>query len=729
MRIKRTSESLLISAMINTRDDPSSYGVTAEMFHSYSAEFQWLTTYEKLYGVEPSKEALMMKFPDFPYISEAHDTAFAAEEVITEFTRRGLVKAIHRAADNLEQGNIEEAMMAVSSFIPPARSKPLSNDLTDFDFLSDYHEQEDMLGVPWDTLSESTGGIRRGDLWYVAARLGQGKALRHGSRVAVPGGFTNIENLGVGDKVIGSNGRATKIIAVHPQGKKEIIRVKFSDNSVVEVCEDHLWTVRVGSKPWKVVTTRSIIGREGQNYIVPSLSGPIQYSERRTSFDPYKLGLLLGDGSFRGNHPSFTTADPELADALSGVVTKWKSKYGYGLKNIKLLLKKYGLLGKKSNEKFIPDDFLYASPDKRLALLQGLMDTDGNVTATGAEFSSTSYELARGVQHLTESLGGYAHFHNRQTYFNGKPGLPSYRLVVVLPKPMCPFRLKRKVDTWRPRTSTRFGRSIVSAERTGQYDEMTCITVEATDSLFAMDHCILTHNSWVLANFAKTALLEGQNVRFYSLEMSKRQVLTRMHVMLGAALDLDVDHIAMRDRVYDPIAYRKIANRIQDDIPGKLSIADSSDGRVNPTTIARDKGWADLVIVDYAGLMSTPLGGRAIDDWRSMGVISNMLKEVAVSHDLRIVAAAQINRDGDTGANSIPPKVKNLAQSDSLGQDADVVLTHKQMSRTVMVYGIEKNRHGEGGGRFYTRFLPNQGRFNEVDRDRAEDIRDEENDE
>ena len=105
-----------------------------------------------------------------------------------------------------------------------------------------------------------------------------------------------------------------------------------------------------------------------------------------------------------------------------------------------------------------------------------------------------------------------------------------------------------------------------------------------------------------------------------------------------------------------------------------------------------------------------------------------MLKEVAVAHGLRIVAAAQINRDGDTGTNSVPPKVKNLAQSDSLGQDADVVLTHKQMSKSVMVYGIEKNRHGAAGDRLYSRFLPNTGRFNEIDKERAQDIKDEEDD-
>lgn len=405
MRIRRTSESLFLSAITNTGDDPMLYGVTEEMMHSYAPEYRWLASYPKLYGDKPSSAALTHKFPDFPYSTEACDSAFAAEEVINEYTRRLLVKSIQKAADHLEQGDTEEAMLAVSSFIPPARMKPMENDLADLDFLDQYQEKEDALVVPWDTLQDRTGGMRGGDLWYLAARLSQGK-------------------------------------------------------------------------------------------------------------------------------------------------------------------------------------------------------------------------------------------------------------------------------------------------------------------------------SWTLAAFARDALMAGRKVKFYSLEMPRYQVLVRMHVLLGAELGLDVDHIAMRDKLYDHSEYRKLVKKINEEVPGELHIHDTSMGRVTPSTVAQDRG-IDLCIVDYAGLMSTPLGGRAIDDWRSMGVISNMLKEVALSNNMRIIAAAQINREGDT-AGSVPPKVKNLAQSDSLGQDADVVITHKQMSKSVMVYGIEKNRHGASGERFYSRFLPNTGRFNEIDKDRAEDIRDEE---
>ena len=121
----------------------------------------------------------------------------------------------------------------------------------------------------------------------------------------------------------------------------------------------------------------------------------------------------------------------------------------------------------------------------------------------------------------------------------------------------------------------------------------------------------------------------------------------------------------------------------------------------------------DAAIIDYAGLLSSSLGSRAVEDWRTMAAISNQLKEVAVATDVPIVSAAQINREGDT-AGWKPPKVKNLSQSDALGQDGDVVLTQKQYGKANMVYSIEKNRHGEGQQLFFTEFGPNKGKFEEV---------------
>lgn len=228
--------------------------------------------------------------------------------------------------------------------------------------------------------------------------------------------------------------------------------------------------------------------------------------------------------------------------------------------------------------------------------------------------------------------------------------------------------------------------------------------------------------TWTLGSVICDALLQGRDVALYSLEMPEAQVRTRMHVMLGARLGFDVDHVSMRDRVYDIGQYRKIMAAIKSEVSGQLFIKDSSSGRISPVTIQGLANQAELHVVDYVGLMSSSSGARAIDDWRHQASISNQLKEVALSKNTRILSAAQINRDGDN-AGKHPPKVKNLAGSDALGQDADVVIAHKRYSKTAMVYNIEKSRHGEGDVEFWTKFEPNTGDFTEISQDAADDRR------
>ena len=227
--------------------------------------------------------------------------------------------------------------------------------------------------------------------------------------------------------------------------------------------------------------------------------------------------------------------------------------------------------------------------------------------------------------------------------------------------------------------------------------------------------------SWTLASLARKALLEGKKVILYSLEMPERQVLPRIHVMIAYELGIQVKHSELHGKTFDPIAYRRLLAQIKERVPGELSIVDRSRGSVTTATVAATANGMDLALVDYMGLLSSSSGARAVEDWRNMAINSNIMKEIASTHDLPIVAAAQINREGD-GPGWKPPKLKNLAQSDALGQDADVVLTMKRRSKTVAIYSIEKNRHGESDVLFHTRFLPNEGRFEEISFETARDL-------
>jgi len=46
-------------------------------------------------------------------------------------------------------------------------------------------------------------------------------------------------------------------------------------------------------------------------------------------------------------------------------------------------LREIGLYGKFSYSKFVPDEYKFNTPEIRLSVLQGLMDTDGTVEKKG----------------------------------------------------------------------------------------------------------------------------------------------------------------------------------------------------------------------------------------------------------------------------------------------------------------------------------------------------------
>lgn len=75
-----------------------------------------------------------------------------------------------------------------------------------------------------------------------------GKALWVGEKVyKAEGGIKNIGDVKVGDKIIGGDGKPTKVLGVYPQGKKGLFRFTLKDGRSVLCCREHLWTV--GKRP------------------------------------------------------------------------------------------------------------------------------------------------------------------------------------------------------------------------------------------------------------------------------------------------------------------------------------------------------------------------------------------------------------------------------------------------------------------------------------------------
>ncbi len=386
----------------------------------------------------------------------------------------------------------------------------------------------------------------------------RGRAQPVATPVLTPDGFRPIGTLTVGDLIIGSDGKPTLVIGVYPQGEKDIYRVTAQDGATTLASGDHLWAVatrddRRRGKPLRVLTTREMIGNLRANhyhrYELPLHSAPVRFPYREVPMDPYALGLLLGDGCLTGTStPSFATGDPELAWELKRLLPGIEVRHRYG-PNYQLnqltspwdtttlvenpvtgAARQLGLHGTRSTTKFVPDLYLYNSHKVRLAVLQGLLDTDGGpVTQRNrtcrVQYSTTSPRLRDDVISLVRSLGGIAYHRTRPAegraagLVNGRP-VPhrhdAYIVDIRLPEGVEPFRLTRKRDAYNAAGGGgRPMRYIDSIEPAGTA-EAVCIAVAAEDSLYTTEDFLLTHNT---LNDSFIILDEAQNTSAEQMKM------------------------------------------------------------------------------------------------------------------------------------------------------------------------------------------------------------------
>jgi phosphate starvation-inducible protein PhoH and related proteins len=439
--------------------------------------------------------------------------------------------------------------------------------------------------------------LERGVIEVAPLAFMRGRAQPLDQQVLTPSGFRAIGSLRVGDLVTGSDGRPTPVLGVYPQGRREVFRVRAQDGASTTCCGEHLWFVttpydRRHGKPGRVVQTRDMVGRlrrhHQHRFELPLLSAPAQFEPREVPMDPYALGLLLGDGCLTtSTTPSFTTADPELASALEaalpGIELRRKSEVDYVLRHIEghrggvivsnpvtITLRELGLAGAHSSTKFVPDSYLRNSPEVRLGVLQGLLDTDsGPVSQSGRtcriQYTTCSTRLADDVVFLVRSLGGVAYLRRRVAagrppgFANGRPvhhRNDAFVLSIRLPAGLEPFRLGRKRDVYREHGGGRPMRFVESIEPAGEA-ETVCIQVAGADSLYVTDDLLVTHNT---LNDSFIILDEAQNTSPEQIKM----FLTRLGFNSKMVVTGDITQIDLpKDQSSGLVVIGEILKRVE----------------------------------------------------------------------------------------------------------------------------------------------------------------------
>lgn len=230
-------------------------------------------------------------------------------------------------------------------------------------------------------------------------------------------------------------------------------------------------------------------------YVQPHM----EYDATPVPVDPYYLGLWLGDGTSRTT--SITTIErpifahlQEVADSLDLILRVRE------MKPRKTEIKDYefdhtllcAIVGdyKRANtlmlamrnlnliqNKHIPDAYLYNSRAVRLALLAGIIDTDGHLAKNSYEVTQKNKVLAMHIVQLAESLGFHTTWRECTKFcmYKGERREGVYvriHINVSLLTPAIPVRLERKrfdasvTRKWNLPCIDAEGRAVAKDERT-----------------------------------------------------------------------------------------------------------------------------------------------------------------------------------------------------------------------------------------------------------------------
>jgi hypothetical protein len=275
-------------------------------------------------------------------------------------------------------------------------------------------------------------------------------ALACDTPVLTQAGWKKHGDLQVGDFVYTPKG-LSKIIATKHYSDSHCMKVGFRGNQEIVCGSSHSWKVMKWNS--KRVKDEERVGWESVTNLTSQLMSSYKHpyipvtgysnSPVDLPIEPYTLGAWLGDGDNSTGcvcgpdekvFESIRQEGYELSESHCPTRAPFQTRTVY---NLVKQLRKLNLL----HNKHIPPIYFAASVGQRLALLQGLMDTDGSMSkkhGNGATFVQKKEQLSHDVLALINSLGFRAGI--------CKNDVAHYVSFSIAANDMVPFRVQRKID-------------------------------------------------------------------------------------------------------------------------------------------------------------------------------------------------------------------------------------------------------------------------------------------
>lgn len=583
------------------------------------------------------------------------------------------------------------------------------------------------VGFPM--LNYHLAGIHKKNLILHVAGIGQGKAQPLYSKILTPSGYVEMRDIKVGDEIFGDDGKVHNVVGVFPQGEKDVYEITFSDGSKTRSCDEHLWTVQDYNtkrhNQFKTLMLKEIIndrlycsksnGTVQWKYNIP-MTQPIEFDEKELEIPPYILGLLLGDGHFRDKGSvMISMSELDIIKAIKGycdslgmeITTNNGTCFrlverGCNTNKIKDKLRVMNLIGVKSHEKFIPQEYLINSIQNRIDLLSGLIDTDGEVNGNNYTFSTTSPELKNSIVFLVQSLGGTAKVEDRQTYYTykdeKKAGKPSYRVSIKLPKDIQAFKSEKHKNKFKTgqRESRRYIREIKYIGK----EETQCIMTSNPSQLYLTDDMIVTHNTTsAILMYVLPILESGESICILANEQDEEQF---RQMLLATVLFNRIGYTKMNRQKFlfggfsddDKVAIKKAIDWLAQ-YEGNLHYGHLEDYRTE--TIKRVvKKYSKIGVGAFLVDTLKPEDEMSDKSWAAFSETSKDLFLLSQKEDVAIVCTAQLS---GVSANRQFLDLSCIGKSKAIAETAGQVLMFRPLrlkeKETLQVYNYAKDSSGK----------------------------------
>jgi replicative DNA helicase len=329
--------------------------------------------------------------------------------------------------------------------------------------------------------------------------------------------------------------------------------------------------------------------------------------------------------------------------------------------------------------KHIPVEYLRASESQRRALLAGLLDTDGTVTAGGAvQFCVTDPRLATDVAELIVSLGYRCQIAKKAVKGRREDSSTAYIMNFSTEDEV--FGLHRKALLHKQRRAAcgtaRSGSRFIVDVRAVESVPVRCVQVDNADHMYLAGRAMVpTHNSTLGLDFLRSCSIKHQmSSVIFSLEMSKSEIVMRL-----LSAEARIKLADMRSGRMSDDDWTRLARRMSEISEAPLFIDDSPNLMMMEIRAKarrlKQKHNLSLIVIDYLQLMTS--GKKVESRQQEVSEFSRQLKLLAKELEVPVVAMSQLNR-GPEQRTDKKPMLSDLRESGAIEQDADmVILLHR----------------------------------------------------